>query len=65
MTLPFDVQNKADVFEAIQGLPDEWKAIDVLINNAGLALGKDSFESASLYDWEVMIDTNLKGLLYV
>jgi len=46
-------------------LPEEWKAIDILINNAGLALGKDSFEDASLSDWETMIDTNVKGLLYV
>jgi NADP-dependent 3-hydroxy acid dehydrogenase YdfG len=65
LPLVFDVQDKERVFEAIESLPTEWKAIDVLINNAGLALGKDSFENASLDDWETMIDTNVKGLLYV
>ena len=65
LPLVFDVQDKEKVFETIESLPAEWKAIDVLINNAGLALGKDSFENASLDDWETMIDTNVKGLLYV
>jgi 3-hydroxy acid dehydrogenase / malonic semialdehyde reductase len=64
-TLEFDVQNKEAVFKAIQGLPDEWKNIDVLINNAGLALGRDFFEEADLDDWETMISTNVNGLLYV
>ena len=63
--LPFDVQNKEAVFESINSLPDEWKNIDVLINNAGLALGREPFAEASLSDWETMIDTNMKGLLYV
>ena len=63
--LPFDVQNKEDVFSAVKCLPDEWKNIDILINNAGLALGRDSFENADLTDWETMIDTNVKGLVYV
>ena len=63
--LPFDVQNKEAVFCAVNSLPDEWKKIDVLINNAGLALGREPFAEASLDDWEIMIDTNLKGLLYV
>lgn len=63
--LPFDVQSRRAVFTAIESLPDEWKEIDVLINNAGLALGRDSFDAADLNDWETMIDTNLKGLLYV
>ncbi len=65
LQLVFDVQDKKAVFEAIESLPEEWKAIDILINNAGLALGKDSFEDASLSDWETMIDTNVKGLLYI
>ena len=65
LPLVFDVQDKEAVYTAIEGLPEEWKAIDVLINNAGLALGRDSFENAHLTDWETMIDTNLKGLLYV
>ncbi len=63
--LPFDVQKKEDVFNAVKQLPDEWKKIDVLINNAGLALGRDLFNEADLTDWETMIDTNVKGLLYV
>ena len=63
--LPFDVQQKDEVFAAINRLPEEWQVIDVLVNNAGLALGRDHFEVADLNDWEIMIDTNLKGLLYV
>jgi NADP-dependent 3-hydroxy acid dehydrogenase YdfG len=62
---PFDVQNQQAVFSAIGNLPEEWKKIDVLINNAGLALGRDLFDEASLDDWNTMIDTNVKGLLYV
>ena len=65
LPLVFDVQDKVAVFNAIESLPDEWKAIGVLINNAGLALGKDTFDNANLDDWETMINTNLKGLLYV
>lgn len=64
-TLCFDVQDKDAVKKAIDGLPDDWKDIDVLVNNAGLALGRDYFEEADLADWETMIDTNVKGLLYV
>jgi 3-hydroxy acid dehydrogenase/malonic semialdehyde reductase len=63
--LPFDVQNQQAVFDSINGLPEQWKEIDVLINNAGLALGKDLFHKAELTDWNTMIDTNVKGLLYV
>lgn len=63
--LPFDVQQKVEVFVAINSLPEEWQAIDVLVNNAGLALGRDHFDVAEMDDWEIMIDTNLKGLLYV
>jgi 3-hydroxy acid dehydrogenase/malonic semialdehyde reductase len=63
--LPFDVQQKAEVSKAIQSLPAEWQDISILINNAGLALGRDYFEEASMDDWETMIDTNVKGLLYV
>ncbi|MEI6947828.1 SDR family NAD(P)-dependent oxidoreductase [Paraflavisolibacter sp. H34] len=64
-TLPFDVRVQEDVFAAVEGLPEEWKTIDVLVNNAGLALGRDLFQDASLEDWNIMIDTNVKGLLYV
>jgi 3-hydroxy acid dehydrogenase / malonic semialdehyde reductase len=63
--LPFDVQNQQQTFDAVNDLPDEWKAIDILVNNAGLALGRDLFQDADLSDWNTMIDTNLKGLLYV
>jgi len=63
--LPFDVQKKPAVTAAINSLPAEWQNISVLINNAGLALGRDYFEEASMDDWETMIDTNVKGLLYV
>jgi NADP-dependent 3-hydroxy acid dehydrogenase YdfG len=61
----FDVQNKTEVQDAVNDLPAEWKPIDILINNAGLALGRDLFDEANLEDWDTMIDTNLKGLLYV
>ncbi|NCU04016.1 MAG: SDR family NAD(P)-dependent oxidoreductase, partial [Chitinophagaceae bacterium] len=63
--LPFDVQKKEEVFIAVNSLPENWQAIDVLINNAGLALGRDHFDVAEMDDWEIMIDTNVKGLLYV
>ena len=65
LSLVFDVQDKKAVFDNLQNLPTEWQAINILVNNAGLALGRDSFENANLEDWETMIDTNLKGLLYV
>ena len=64
-TACFDVQNKTEVQDAVNDLPAEWKPIDILINNAGLALGRDLFDEANLEDWDTMIDTNLKGLLYV
>ncbi|HVT86549.1 MAG TPA: SDR family NAD(P)-dependent oxidoreductase [Chitinophagaceae bacterium] len=63
--LPFDVQDEKAVFENIGNLPEEWQKIDVLINNAGLALGRDYFDEADLNDWNTMIDTNVKGLMYV
>lgn len=64
LSLVFDVQDKKAVFDNLQNLPAEWQAINILVNNAGLALGRDSFENANLDDWETMIDTNVKGLLY-
>lgn len=63
--LPFDIREQQAVFDAINHLPEQWKQIDILINNAGLALGRDLFPDAELSDWNTMIDTNLKGLLYV
>jgi len=64
-TLCFDVRVYDQVEKAINSLPDEWQTIDVLINNAGLAAGADPLHTASINDWEQMIDTNIKGLLYV
>jgi NADP-dependent 3-hydroxy acid dehydrogenase YdfG len=60
----FDVRNKSEVFNAVENIPEEWQHIDVLINNAGLALGRDYFDEADLDDWDTMIDTNVKGLIY-
>jgi 3-hydroxy acid dehydrogenase / malonic semialdehyde reductase len=65
LSLVFDVQKREEVITVIDQLPEHWKQIDVLINNAGLAAGRDSFDEASLDDWDTMIDTNVKGLLYV
>lgn len=65
LSLVFDVQNKTEVFQNLSNLPEEWKEIDVLVNNAGLALGRDTFDQADIEDWDTMIDTNVKGLLYV
>lgn len=65
LQLPFDVQNENAVFESIKNIPADWQAIDVLINNAGLALGRDYFNEADVSDWNTMIDTNVKGFLYV
>src|SRR5271165_5658344 len=63
--LQLDVRQQAAVASAIEGLPEEWKAIDVLVNNAGLSRGLDKLYAGRLDDWEEMIDTNVKGLLYV
>ena len=65
LALQLDVQDREAVAKMATDLPANWRSIDVLVNNAGLALGRDYFEEASLDDWETMIDTNLKGLLYV
>ena len=64
-TIGMDVRRKKEVMEGFENLSPEWKNIEILINNAGLAAGRDYFEDASLDDWETMIDTNIKGLLYV
>jgi NADP-dependent 3-hydroxy acid dehydrogenase YdfG len=63
--LRLDVSDRSAVEKAFASLPDEWKKIDLLLNNAGLALGRDNFDEAFIDDWDIMIDTNLKGLLYV
>ncbi len=64
-TLNFDVRDKEAVFTSIGALPDEWKDIDILVNNAGLAVGLNTIQEGEIDDWERMIDTNVKGLLYV
>lgn len=64
-TFQLDVRHQSNVSHAIQNLPDQWKKIDVLINNAGLAAGLDAFQDADVKDWDEMIDTNVKGLLYI
>lgn len=60
-----DVTNRASIQDAIDSLPAEWRNIDVLVNNAGLALGLEKADKASLEDWDKMIDTNTKGLVYM
>jgi len=64
-TLSFEVRDPKAVQDAIRSLPEKWKAIDVLINNAGNAHGFDPIQTGSLEDWDAMIDINVKGLLYV
>jgi NADP-dependent 3-hydroxy acid dehydrogenase YdfG len=61
----FDVRDRGAVEKSLQEIPGEWKQVDVLVNNAGLALGREHFEEASLDDWDTMIDTNVKGFLYI
>lgn len=63
--LNLDVRHREEVIQAINDLPDAWREIDILINNAGLALGRDNFAVASLDDWDTMVDTNIKGAAYV
>jgi NADP-dependent 3-hydroxy acid dehydrogenase YdfG len=65
LPLHFDVQKRDEVFNAVENISAEWQGIEVLVNNAGLAAGRDSFEEAIIDDWDTMIDTNVKGLLYM
>lgn len=65
LPLVFDVRDKEAVFKLIENLPDSWKNIDILINNAGNAHGMDPIQTGSLDDWDAMMDINVKGLLYV
>lgn len=65
LSLNFDVRKQNEVATAIENLPDGWKAIDILVNNAGLAVGLAHIDSGIIDDWDKMIDTNVKGLLYV
>ncbi|MBW4889664.1 SDR family NAD(P)-dependent oxidoreductase [Mucilaginibacter sp. HMF5004] len=65
MQLVFDVEDKELVVSKLEGLPEHWKKIDILINNAGLSKGLDPIQAGQFDDWDTMIDTNIKGLLYV
>jgi len=65
LPLCFDVRKLEEVKSAIESLPDKWKSIDVLVNNAGLAVGLNPIQEGEIDDWERMIDTNVKGLLYM
>jgi hypothetical protein len=65
LPLCFDVRKKPEVDKAINGLTGEWRNIDILVNNAGLAAGLSHVENGDTSDWDQMIDTNVKGLLYV
>lgn len=65
LSLEFDVRNYAEVEKYLGSLPERWKRVDVLVNNAGLAVGLNSIQEGVVDDWERMIDTNVKGLLYV
>lgn len=65
LSLCFDVRNRTEVTNQLNNLPHDWKKIDVLLNNAGLAQGLSTIQEGNMDDWETMIDTNIKGLLYV
>ncbi|MBD8347167.1 SDR family NAD(P)-dependent oxidoreductase [Dysgonomonas sp. HGC4] len=65
LSLEFDVRNYAEVEKHLGNLSERWKNVDVLVNNAGLAVGLNSIQEGVVDDWERMIDTNIKGLLYV
>ena len=65
LPLAFDISDRLATQEAIKSLPTQWKNIDLLVNNAGLALGLESADKANLDDWEQMIDTNIKGLVNI
>ncbi|MDB4104476.1 SDR family NAD(P)-dependent oxidoreductase [Salibacteraceae bacterium] len=65
LTLSFDVRDQSAVKSNLNSLPKEWKSIDALINNAGLASGLNHIQDGDIEDWDRMIDTNVKGLLYV
>jgi hypothetical protein len=64
LMLNFDIRNRKETETALESIPQEWRAVDLLINNAGLAAGLAPINSADVDDWENMIDTNVKGLLY-
>ena len=63
--LQFDVRDRDEVVKQLEALPDDCKQVNVLVNNAGLSLGLEPFQQGSFDDWDTMLDTNVKGLLYV
>jgi NADP-dependent 3-hydroxy acid dehydrogenase YdfG len=65
LALNFDIRNLTEVEKAISSIPEEWRKINVLVNNAGLAVGLNNIQEGLIEDWERMIDTNIKGLLYM
>lgn len=65
LSLNFDVRNRTDVESVVKNIPEEWKKIDILVNNAGLAAGLSHIDDGDVDDWDRMIDTNVKGLLYI
>ncbi len=65
LSLCFDIRSQQETEQAIQSLPTEWQLIDLLVNNAGLAAGLSPIQENDTDDWERMIDTNIKGLLYI
>ena len=65
LLLQYDVRSRTECEDAVDAIPPEWRKIDVLVNNAGLALGLEPVHEGSFDDWETMIDTNIKGLLYM
>lgn len=65
LPLCFDVREEPVVTATLNAIPEEWKKVNILINNAGLALGLNTIDEGVLSDWDIMLDTNVKGLLYV
>lgn len=65
ITIQLDVRNAQEVAQQLEALPEKWKKLDVLVNNAGLSQGLDPIQEGNITDWDTMIDTNVKGLLYV
>jgi NADP-dependent 3-hydroxy acid dehydrogenase YdfG len=65
LELCFDVRNREAVFQSLETIPTAFRKVDVLVNNAGLAAGRDPIDTGSVDDWDQMMDTNVKGLLYV
>ncbi|OFX26280.1 MAG: NAD(P)-dependent oxidoreductase [Bacteroidetes bacterium GWA2_31_9] len=65
LSLSFDIRNNDEIVKIFEKLPQNWQKIDILVNNAGLAVGLEPIQTGKIDDWERMIDTNLKGLLYI